>query len=72
MNNFFAGAEVITVFSLQDALEEGVILCLSDKEEHAKDRWLPILQHGAANHRGFRGDAVAAEGLWLFRRLDRQ
>ncbi|WP_341767760.1 DUF6573 family protein [Acinetobacter ursingii] len=28
MNNFFAGAEVITVFSLQDALEEGVILCL--------------------------------------------
>ena len=37
MNNFFAGAEVITVFSLQDALEEGVILCLSDKEEHAKD-----------------------------------
>ena len=22
MNNFFAGAEVITVFSLQDALEE--------------------------------------------------
>ena len=48
MNNFFAGAEVITVFSLQDALEEGVILCLSDKEEHAKDCKL--------NRTGFVGD----------------
>ena len=40
MNNFFAGAEVITVFSLQDALEEGVIICLSDKEE----RWSHLFE----------------------------
>lgn len=37
MNNFFAGAEVITIYSLQDALDDGVIICLSSKEEHAND-----------------------------------
>ena len=42
------------------------------KEEHAEDRWLPILQHGAENDRWFKGDAVAEERLWFFRRLDRQ
>jgi transposase, IS6 family len=42
------------------------------KEKHAEGRWLPILQHCAANDRGFRSDAVAEERLWLFRWLDRQ
>ena len=41
------------------------------EEDHAAGRRLPVLQHGAAHDPGLRGDAVAAQGLRLLRRLDR-
>lgn len=37
MNSFFENAEIMSVYSLQDALDDGVILCLSTKEGHEKD-----------------------------------
>lgn len=36
-NNFFDGADVIKVYSLQNALDDGVILCLSTKKGHEND-----------------------------------
>ena len=38
---------------------------------HAEGRRVPELQHRAALHPGVRGHAVAAQGLWLRRCLDR-
>jgi transposase, IS6 family len=43
---------------------------LPREEAHATDRGLSILRHSAAHHSGVRGDAVAAQGLRLCRRLD--
>ena len=42
----------------------------SSPEEDAKDWWFPILQHGTAYDRGFRGDALVEERLWSLRSLD--
>ena len=42
------------------------------KKSMPQDRRLPILQHGAANNRWVRSNAVAQERLWLFRCVDRQ
>ena len=34
-----------------------------DEQEHAKCRRLPLIQHGAANHRGLQGDAWLRTGF---------
>jgi transposase-like protein len=44
----------------------------SGEEEHAETRRVPLIQHGPKNNRGLRSHAVVAQGLRLFRRLDRQ
>lgn len=37
VNNFFNGADEIFTYSLQNALEDGVIICLSSKKGHEND-----------------------------------
>jgi transposase-like protein len=53
---------------LQQGIESDHFQC---EEEHAEDRRLPVIRHGEANHRRFRGDAVVEEGLPLRRRMNR-
>ena len=44
---------------------------LPSETTHAARRRLPLVQHGAADHPGLRGHALAPQGLWVCRRLDR-
>lgn len=37
MNNFFSSSKIVNIYSLQDALDDGVIICLSTKQGHEKD-----------------------------------